>query len=318
MKNLFKWMSAFILAAILFPACSDDSGDNNATVTPINKTKDTALLLTTFGSTWDDPHQTYKEMEKIFKNAFPNTDVYLSFTSTTCITRWGAETGEYYATPDLWLEAIGNAGYKNVYVQSLHVIPGEEFIMVRDYYVKNFKKKYENIPVVVGGPLLVSEKDIEEVGDVLYNTFKANLDKGEAIAFLGHGNPETSYSYANRSYQNMRTYLQNKNPKFFVGTVDCEDMLIDFVVNDMATVLAPGTTINLSPLMSIAGDHANNDMAGDYDPAESDEDQSWKVILTKQGYKVEKSNCILKGLGDYPAIVNVWVRHLNEAISNAE
>jgi len=315
MKTFIHFFSMLLVAVVLFSACSSDDNDDNETVTPINKTKETALLLATFGSTWEDPHETYKAMEEIFKQEFPNTDIYLSFTSTTCITRWGAKTGEYYATPDLWLEAIGKAGYKNVLIQSLHIIPGEEYAILRDYYVKNFNKAYPHIPTVLGEPLLVSDEDTEEVGNVLYNAFKAKLDRGEALALIGHGNPEVSYSHANQSYRNILTYLQERDPKIFVGTVDCEDMLIDFVLDDMKEAnLATGTVVNLAPLMSIAGDHANNDMAGDYDPEEADEDQSWKVILKNEGYKVEDENCSMKGLGDYPAIVNVWVRHLREAI----
>ncbi len=318
MKNLIKFLAVLLTAAICFSGCSSDD-DTPQDAAKVVKTKDKALLLVTFGSTWEEPQETYDGMIATFKKEFPDADVYLSFTSTTCITRWGAKTGEYYATPDLWLNAIGKAGYKDVMVQSLHVIPGEEFTLLRDYYVKNFKKAYTTIPVVLGEPLLVSDEDVKEVGDALYSTFKTKLDNGEAVAFMGHGNPESSYSNANLSYQKIRTYMQTKcDKKMFVGTVDCEDMLIDAVISDLKSTVATNTVVNLTPLMSIAGDHANNDMAGDYDKAEAAEDQSWKVQLNASGFKVEDSNCILKGLGDYPAIVNVWVRHLNEAVAAAE
>lgn len=318
MKKITKFFAVLLTAVMCFSGCSSDDNESQDAAVVV-KTKDKALLLVTFGSTWDEPQKTYDGMLDTFKKEFPDADVYLSFTSTTCITRWGAKTGEYYATPDLWLNAIGKAGYKDVMVQSLHVIPGEEYTLLRDYYVKKFKKAYTSIPVVLGEPLLVSDEDIKEVGDALYTAFKPQLEKGEAVAFMGHGNPESSYSNANMSYQKIKTYMQTKcDKKMFVGTVDCEDMLIGAVITDLKNTVASNTTINLTPLMSIAGDHANNDMAGDYDKAEKAEDQSWKVQLNAAGYKVENSNCILKGLGDYPAVVNVWIRHLNEAIAAQE
>jgi sirohydrochlorin cobaltochelatase len=135
---------------------------------------------------------------------------------------------------------------------------------------------------------------------------------------MGHGNPESSYSQANLSYRKIKEYMQTLDSKIFVGTVDCDDMLIDNVIEELANTLPAQTTINLHPLMSIAGDHANNDMAGELDPAEPADAQSWKVRLSEAGYNVEDNNCILKGLGDYPEIVNVWVRHLNEAIENGK
>ena len=319
MKKSLKLLAALFILSLLFVGCDNEDDpivDNGDKAVKIEKKNDKALLLCTFGSTFEAPHQTYKGMVAKFKKEFPGMDVYLSFTSTTCITRWGAKTKEYYTTPDHWLKAIGKAGYKKVMVQSLHVIPGEEYLMLRDYYVKKFKKEHEDISVVVGDPLLVSDRDIKEVAEVLYNAFKPRLDKGEAVAFLGHGNPENSYSSANMSYHRIKDYMQqNLDKKMFVGTVDCEDMLLDYVMDDMSKVIKEGTTVNLTPLMSIAGDHANNDMAGDYDKDESDEDQSWKVQLKKAGYQIEDENCVLKGLGDYPEIVNIWVRHLKEAMS---
>lgn len=324
MMKYLKLSVYLLMLSVLFIAC--DTDDNEPTeenlktrmskFVKIDKKSNEVLLLVTFGSTFDAPHDTYKKMVAQFKKEFPGMDVYLSFTSTTCITRWGAKSNYYYPTPDLWLEAIGKAKYEKVRIQSLHVIPGEEFMLLRDYYVKNFRKDFEDIAVVLGEPLLTSEDDIKEVATILHNNFKQKLAKGEAVAFLGHGNPEPSYSHANMSYRRIREYMQKElDSKMFVATVDCEDMLIDFLVKDMNKTLPKGTVVNLTPLMSIAGDHANNDMAGDYDKEESDEDQSWKVILRKEGYKIEESNCVLKGLGDYPEIVNVWVRHLKEAMA---
>ncbi|MDY3885467.1 sirohydrochlorin cobaltochelatase, partial [Porphyromonas somerae] len=72
-------------------------------------------------------------------------------------------------------------------------------------------------------------------------------------------------------------------------------------------------TVHLQPLMTIVGDHANNDMAGEYEKGEADEDQSWKWQLEKMGWKVKTH---MKGLGDYPEINKIYLEHLKEAIAN--
>lgn len=313
MKNLSLFLIAFVLT-LSFSSCKKD--DNNTAkdeIVKIVKQHDNALLLVTFGSTWDEPHQTYKRMLDAYKAEFPEHDVYLSFTSTLCITRWGAKTKEYYATPDKWLEAMANHGYKKIAVQSLHVIPGEEYQLVKNKYIKEFVAKHKDIPVVLGDALLTTDQDIKEVGDALIKEYKTKLDKNEAVAFMGHGNPKPEFinkNNVNASYVKIQDYMHKIYGKtIIVGTVDYEPMLIPEVLKQLKSDVPTGSVVNLVPLMSIAGDHANNDMAGDEDSKEKPEDQSWKVQITKAGYKIDNNNCILKGLGDYPAVLNVWIRH---------
>ncbi|WP_282918590.1 sirohydrochlorin cobaltochelatase [Porphyromonas macacae] len=329
MKKLIYLLLALTVTAF-FTACKsdDEPKDSQNELTKIDKKNDTALLLVTFGSTYEAPHATFKAMVSKFKAKYPNTDVYLSFTSTTTITRWGAKTKEYFATPDKWFKAINKAGYKNVYVQSLHVIPGEEFIMLRDYYIKNFKKdmaalaeagKPHTEKLYFGMPLLYEKEDIEAVGEALYNIYKKDVEAGTGVAFMGHGNPEDSYSYANTKYHEVENYLKNKNKNFFVATVDALDMLAgNYLIPNIKKQLPAGSSIKLAPMMSIAGDHANNDMAGDKDDKAKPEEQSWRIQLSELGYKVPVENCVLKGLADYDAILSVWMKHLDKAIKEAE
>ncbi len=314
MKKLSIILALFGLV-FFFTACDDD--DNNDVKEPeltvkskIRKQHDDALLVVTFGSTWEEPHKTYKNMIERFKAEFPDKDVYLSFTAKTCITRWGARTGEYFFSPELWLNALGEAGYKDITVQSMHVIPGEEFIILRDEYVGEFKENYPNIPIRLGNALLTSQEDIHKVGDVLLKAFKSKLDAGEAIAFMGHGNPKKEFidgfdgkpHGVNQCYYDILNYMNAKYPKIFVGTVDYEPMLIEPTLEKMKEKLDNKGVVNLFPLMSIAGDHANNDMAGN-------EDDSWKVMMRKAGYTINKDNIVLKGLADYPEILDVWISH---------
>ncbi len=312
------------LAATSLTLVSCDKGEEPLReILTYEKTSDTALLLVTFGSTWDDPQQTYRAQVEQFSSAFPGTDIFFSFTSKTCINRWLASTGEAFVTPDLYLASFIEKNYKNVYVQSLHVIPGEEFQLLRDHYVKtcyNFQVRDmtpERDPAVCGEALLHSDDDIEAVGRILVESFEAQLRAGEAVAFIGHGNPLADYAHANVPYWKieafMKEYAQEKygNGNIFVGTVDDPTMLLDYVVESITAAGFPkDKTVNLQPLMSIAGDHANNDMAAEDDP------ESWASTLKAAGWS--KINSIKKGLGDYPAINKIWIEHLKYAIANPE
>ncbi|MFC4666238.1 sirohydrochlorin cobaltochelatase [Falsiporphyromonas endometrii] len=327
-KFLMTALGALMLTALLSACSSSDNEpiDENsfdgikgelAKAAKIDKKHDSAILLVTFGSTWDNAHETYKKVVDQFKKDFPDQDVYLAFTSKICITRWGAKTKEYFPTPDFWFRAMKKAGYKKIHVQSLHVIPGEEFAMLRDWYVKDFNllvngedaPKDGNIFISLGKPLLDGEESINKVADILYNQHKEDLANGKAVAFMGHGNPEQSYAYGNKSYEDLYEVLQKKENgnHIFVGTVDHGSMKIDFVIKEAEKNFKKGGTMILQPIMSIAGDHAHNDMAGN-------EEDSWKMLLRQAGFNVPDNDCIMKGLGDYPEIVKVWEEHLKESM----
>lgn len=328
MKIKTLLLSVLALAAIVvvgFHVFSSEKQENLQD-SAIHKKTDTAMLLVTFGSTWEASHATYKNMQKQFAQAFPHADQYMAFTSRICIKRWAQKTGERFETPGVMLENLRKAGYKKIMVQSLHVIPGKEYTSLRDHYVKEFVAKHPEVSVVLGQPLLtdIGEKtnygqDAIELGDVLLNAFKPQLDAGESLVLIGHGNSEDEYLYANRSYHMIEQYMRSKNKHVFVGTVDYNSMLFPYVLKNLDATYTSTQVVNLTPLMSIAGDHANNDMAGEKDLDKAPEDQSWKVMLNASGrYRVEPANCYLKGLGEYPAVVDIWIRHMKEADAAAE
>ncbi len=274
MKKLFRpLLPVALAAAALTVSCSKNDDETNRKIVNYEKKHDTAILLVTFGSTYDDPQTTYKAQIAQFEKAFPEADFFFSFTAKTCINRWLAD-GQFApgddVTPDLYLQSFIEKNYENVYVQSLHVIPGEEFQLLRDYYVKtcyNFQIQDlvpERNPAVCGEALLHSDQDIETVGKVLVEAFETQLKAGEAVAFIGHGNPLPDYAHANVPYWEiqafMKQYAKTKygNDNIFVGTVDDPAMLIDYVVEELKKANFDKTkTVNLHPLMSIAGDHAN-------------------------------------------------------------
>ncbi len=324
MKKIFSMLVSMALIGTVcgsLTACDDDNdGEKIPAALKYEKKHDTAILLVTFGSTYDEPHATYEKQIAQFEEEFPDADIFFSFTSKTCINRWYAAKGEQFITPDLYLGSFIEKGYKHVYVQSLHVIPGEEFRVLHDKYVKsdyNFivqDMEPAREEACCGTALLTSDKDIETVAEVLVDAFKEQLQKGEAVAFMGHGNPVSAYDLANASYEKiekaMQAYAKSAygNGNVFVGTVDYPAMLIDYVIDEMNKKgVSKSTPVNLHPLMSIAGDHANNDMANESD------DGSWISTIKAAGWTNVKPT--VKGLGDYEEINAVWIQHLRDAIA---
>ena len=328
-------------------ACSDDNDNSasnfekymSAVETQVKNKKaksgnKKAIVLAAFGSTWENAHKTFKDIVADYENDkdFKDYDVYFAFTSAKCINR--SREGEHYASqdfyaPNYWLEAIGRQKYEEVIVQSLHVIPGEEFLRLRDNYVKDFKNniyadlddKYleEGVRIFIGGPLLEADKDVTKVADILDNEFSKYVQGNNVMAFLGHGNPANmNYGNGNQRYFDLEAALQKKNPNYFVATVDQEDNLLDELFERMQDQgkVTTGATLTLHALMCIAGDHAHNDMSGI-----EKEGDSWREFFVEKGFKCQydgndantSNNCILKGLGDYAAIRAIWKQHTKDA-----
>ena len=344
-KILLMALMAMVLSTG-FIACSDDDDSQKENFTKYlsqveNQVKskkaasgnNKALLLVAFGSTWENAHNTFKEIVADYEKeaSFKGYDIYFAFTSAICINK--SREGEHYASqdfyaPNFWLEAIGRQKYEEVRVQSLHVIPGEEFLRLRDNYIKDFKNnvygdldaKYleEGVRVFVGGPLMAEEEDVEAVANALNANFNQYVKGDNLMAFLGHGNPE-GYNYGNGNirYTQLEEKLKEINKNYFVATVDMEDNLLDDLYDRMKEQpVKSGVTVTLHALMCIAGDHAHNDMSGI-----ENEGDSWREFFQGEGFKCaydgnddnKANNCILKGLGDYANIRAIWKKHTVEA-----
>ena len=260
-----------------------------------------------------------------------------------------------YYDPEHWLTAIGLAGYKQVVVQSLQVIPGEEYRRVRDTYVKDFMNnrngdftdaymKSLDLNVVVGTPLMAEESDAQALATALNNEsdIKAAVNEG-IVAFMGHGNPE-GYDYygGNIRYLQLEEALRAINPNYYVGTVDMDDTYAENVLQHIAggtftyhvgdmtkriTYAANNATkAQLYPLMSIAGDHAHNDMADEED------EESWFSLFNDAGIETAayesnfteacwkntaeiQANGYIPALAERSAIRRLWMNHTREAIN---
>jgi sirohydrochlorin cobaltochelatase len=364
-KIKFLMMAAVALVtAMSFTACSDDD-DNSSNyqkyqqevTNMVNKQKknDKVILIVAFGSTWQQAYDTFEKVVDDYKANFSGWDVFLSFSSIECINH--AREGENvapkdYYDPEHWLNAIGQAGYKKIVVQSLQVIPGEEYRNVRDSYVKNFMNNKNGIftteylksldrNVVIGTPLMAEESDAEALAEVLNkeSDIKAAVAEG-IVAFMGHGNPE-GYDYygGNIRYVQLENALRAINENYYVGTVDMDQTLVDDVLENIAgrTVTYEVGAISMDvtyaannakkaqlyPLMSIAGDHAHNDMA---DP---DDEGSWFSMfndadIKTMAYETTFKEACLKGytdgtgyipaLAERSAVRKLWMNHTREAI----
>ena len=356
-----------VVGSALFTACDSDD-DNKSTQSnydryqqAVNQTvnaqkkSDKVILLVAFGSTWEQAYDTFDKVVDDYKAQFGGWDVYLSFSSAICINN--ARAGENvdpkdYYDPEHWLTAIGLAGYKQVVVQSLQVIPGEEYRRVRDSYVKDFMNnrngdftdaymKSLDRQVVVGTPLMAEESDAKTLATTLNNEadVKAAVAQG-IVAFMGHGNPE-GYDYygGNVRYLQLENYLRDINTNYYVGTVDMKDTYVDNVLEHVAggdfDIAVGDVTVSMSyaangakkaqlyPLMSIAGDHAHNDMA---DP---DDDESWFSMFNAAGIetaayetnyteacwkKYKSGEEYIPGLAERSAVRKLWMNHTREAI----
>jgi sirohydrochlorin cobaltochelatase len=304
-----------------------------------NKKHNKVILLVAFGSTWDNAFKAFDATKAAYEKAFPESDVYVSYSSAICINRAAAgentdENGKivkrnYYA-PNFWLHAFATAKYTDITVQSLQVIPGEEYSRVINY-IKDFANNHLGDlddkylaslegHLWLGTPLLNNTSDVSHVAEILAKTYANQASKG-VVAFMGHGNPDSYDTYkANVRYTQLEEALQKFNKNFFVGTVDMPDNYKQDVLARMQAKGINSGKVYLHALMSIAGDHAHNDMAGegdDYWDAEEEEseDNSWFEFFSHKGYNatVPVSGNHPQGLLELSGVLNVWINHTKNA-----
>ena len=304
------------------------------------KKHDKAILLVAFGSTWDQAYKAFDTTIDAYKSTFSDYDVFLSYSSAICINR--AAAGEntdprFYYAPPFWLNAFAAEGvqYDEIVVQSLQVIPGEEYTRVINY-IKDFANNANgdldddylaNVTLRLGVPLLQdADEDVSLVAKEL-NTLYADKAKEGVVAFMGHGNPDSYDTYkANVRYTELEQALQKYSKHYYVGTVDMKD---NFKTNVYARMQKNGIKngkVFCHPLMSIDGDHGHNDMAGDDDenwdgtkftPNEEGEveDTSWKMYFQHLGYECNDDTMIPFGLLELPTVRQVWMNHTQDAIN---
>lgn len=258
------------------------------------------LLVLSFGTSYNDSRRlTIGAIENDLEKAFPDYAVRRGFTANIIIDHVQRRDGILIDDVDAALNRAVNNGVKTLVVQPTHLMHGLEYDELVEA-VSEYADAFEQ--VVFGEPLLSSDEDFSRVEKAI-TEWTAEYDDGEtAICFMGHGTEAAS----NAVYQKMQDLLTADGyTNYFVGTVEAEPSL-----EDVLAAIQAGNykRVILEPLMVVAGDHANNDMAGN-------EEDSWKTAFEAAGYEVE---CLLRGLGENEAIREIYVEHAQAAIDSLE
>jgi sirohydrochlorin cobaltochelatase len=255
------------------------------------------ILLVAFGTSVAKAQVSFRNIEEKVKAAHPDIPVRWAYTSKIIRDKL-AKHGQKVDSPETALAGMMDEGFTHVAVQSLHTIAGEEFhnLICNVQAFRGMAGGFDNIQL--GRPLLGTQKDIHRVVAAMLKNIPEEREKGDAVVLMGHGTPHP----ANAFYAAMMYHFQEKDPHIFVGTVEGSPEIGDIKNKLLAKKIKEAYLI---PFMSVAGDHAMNDMAGG-------EDDSWESILTAAGITCVP---ILKGTAEYDDIVAVWVDHLSDALS---
>lgn len=258
-----------------------------------------AILVVSFGTSYNDSRDiTIGAIETAISDAFPEYDVRRAFTSQIIIDKLKDRDGLEIDNVEEALDRAVEDGVKELVVQPTHLMNGYEYQDLAKA-LTDYQSKFDKI--LLADPLLMSDSDFDEVMKAITERTASYDDGKTAICFMGHGTGADS----NIIYAKLQEKLTNAEyENYYIGTVESTPSIEDVIV----TLNAKGSyqKVVLEPLMVVAGDHANNDMAGD-------EADSWKKSLENEGYEVE---CIMEGLGQNPAIQTLYVKHVQNAISS--
>ena len=259
--------------------------------------KKVGILLVAFGSSIPSAQVSFENIDKKVKETYPGIPVRWAYTSII-IRKKLARQGKHLDSPEVALAKMQDEGFTHLAVQSLHTIGGYEYHDLRRS-VEAFKMMGGFQRIILGYPLLATQEDMQRTVDAILKAIPEERKKGDAVVLMGHG----SHHPSNAFYAALMFQLQLKDPNIFVGTVE------GYPEVDLIQELLLKKGIKkawLMPFMSVAGDHAKNDMAGD-------EDDSWKSILTKAGIQCVP---ILKGTAEFDEFVDIWVDHIEGPLSH--
>ena len=288
------------------PRNQDEIGDNE-------------ILVVSFGTSFNDSRAAdIKGIEDAIQEAFPDWSVRRAFTAQIIINHVQARDGEKIDNVDQALQRAVDNGVKNLVVQPTHLMHGAEYDELMKA-VEEYKDNFETVKVAepllgeVGSDATVINADKKAVAETLtaeavktagYDSLEAAKEDGVAFVFMGHGTAHV----AKVSYSQMQAQMEDLGyDNVFIGTVEGEpeDTACEAVIDKVAE--AGYTKVILRPLMVVAGDHANNDMAGD-------DDDSWKSMFNASG-KFDSVDTQIAGLGSIADIEKIYVQHTADAIN---
>ena len=278
------------------------------------------LLVVSFGTSFNDSRaEDVKGIEDALAEAYPDWSVRRAFTAQIIINHVEARDDEVIDNMQQALDRAVENGVKNLVVQPTHLMHGAEYDEMTEA-VNEYKDKFESVAIAepmlgeVGDDATVINDDKKAVAQAItdeackeagFDSMDAAAEAGTAFVFMGHGTSHT----ANVTYDQMQTQMEDLGFKnAFIGTVEGEpeDTACDKVIEKVKE--AGYKNVVLRPLMVVAGDHANNDMAGD------DED-SWKSQFVASG-NFENVDTQIAGLGRIEAVEQLYVDHTKAAIDS--
>lgn len=288
------------------PRNQDDIGENE-------------ILVVSFGTSFNDSRVAdIKGVEDAIAEANPDWSVRRAFTAQIIINHIQARDGEKIDNMDQALERAVENGVKNLVVQPTHLMHGAEYDEMKAA-VESYSDKFESVKIAepllgeVGSDATVINEDKQAVAEILtaeavnvagYDSLDAAKEDGVAFVFMGHG---TSHN-AKVSYSQMQTQMTTLGyDNVFIGTVEGEpeDTSCEAVIEKVAN--AGYKKVILRPLMVVAGDHANNDMAGA-------DDDSWLSQFEASG-KFDSVDTQISGLGSIEGIEQIYVAHTADAMN---
>lgn len=257
------------------------------------------ILVVSFGTSYNDSrHITIGAIEDAIRETYPDYDVRRAFTAQIIIDKLAERDGIVIDNFEQAMDKLVEEGVQKVIVQPTHLMAGYEYTDVLNSLQQNYADKFDAI--VLGDPLLTSDEDYSAVVEAICDATAAYDDGQTAICFMGHGTEADS----NEDYTHLQQVLTDAgHTSYFVGTVEATPTFDDVVE---AAQAAGFTRAVLRPLMVVAGDHANNDMADTEDP------DSFASKFIAAGFEVE---CVVEGLGQLVAIDDIYVRHVADAIA---
>ena len=276
------------------------------------------LLVVSFGTSFNDSRVAdIKGIEDALQAAYPDWSVRRAFTAQIIINHIQARDGEKIDNMTQALDRAVANGVKNLVVQPTHLMHGAEYDEMCEA-IEAYKDQFESVSIAepmlgeVGSDATVINADKEAVAKAItaaavseagFESLEAAKDAGTAFVFMGHGTAHV----AKVTYSQMQTQMQNLGyENVFIGTVEGEpeETACEAVIK--AVKAAGYTNVVLRPLMVVAGDHANNDMAGS-------EEDSWKTMFEAAGFTVD---CQIHGLGEIADVQALYVAHTKAAIDS--
>jgi len=288
-----------LLLVVLLPF-SGLAGDP-VTGQPAADSKGPAILLVTFGTSVPSAQVAFANIEKQVKASFPSSEIRWAYTSKM-IRKKLAKSGLIVDSPETAMAKLMDEGYAKVVVQSLHMIPGAEF---HEIYAntKLFEQMSGGIgKVIVSYPMLTTDESMERVlRAIAADVVPKERQPEDAVVLMGHGTHHPSDAI----YSALMYKLQQRDPNMYIATVEGHPTFDE--VQEML-VKKDIEKVYLVPFMTVAGDHALNDMAGD-------EPDSWKSQLAKAGIE---SVPVLKGLAEFNSLVELWLDNLKMAMGQVK